>query len=70
MPPTGEERDNYIHAGSLVRREAVALSGVFERRIDPLRTQGDWFLWRNILRDGWQATKQKSIYRYRLHETN
>jgi cellulose synthase/poly-beta-1,6-N-acetylglucosamine synthase-like glycosyltransferase len=64
------ERDNYLHAGSLVRRDALLLSRVFEKSIDPLLTQGDWFLWRHVLRDGWTAAKQPGLYRYRQHSTN
>jgi hypothetical protein len=64
------ERDNHIHAGSLVRREALRLSRAFDLDIDPLLTQGDWFLWRQVLRDGWRACKQRALYRYRRHGAN
>lgn len=64
------ERDNFIHAGSLVRRDAIVLSRVFEKTFDPIYTQGDWFLWRHILRDGWLAAKQKAVYHYRQHAAN
>jgi len=64
------ERDNFIHAGSLVRREALRLSRVFEETFDPLKTHGDWFLWRRILRDGWTAARQGAAYRYRQHGRN
>ncbi len=64
------ERDNFIHAGSLVRREALRLSRAFEQTIDPLLTQGDWFLWRQVLRDGWTAAKQSALYGYRQHGAN
>ncbi len=64
------ERDNFIHAGSLVRREALEQSGVFERRIDPYLTQGDWFIWKHVLRGHWTARKQPSVYHYRQHGHN
>ena len=64
------ERDNFLHAGSLVRREALYLSRAFEHSIDPLLTQGDWFLWRHVLGDGWTAVKQPAFYKYRQHGTN
>lgn len=64
------ERDNFIHAGSLVRRDAIVLSRVFEKSFDPIYAQGDWFLWRHILRDGWLAAKQQAVYHYRKHDTN
>lgn len=64
------ERDNFIHAGSLVRREALEQSGVFELRIDPYLTQGDWFIWKHVLRSHWTARKQPSVYLYRQHGNN
>lgn len=63
-------RDNFIHAGSLVRRSAILLSRPFDRVIDPLETQADWFLWRHVLRKGQLARKQSSLYRYRQHGEN
>ncbi|MBN72689.1 MAG: hypothetical protein CME32_25830 [Gimesia sp.] len=62
--------DNFIHAGSLVLGEAIELSRVFEKKIDPLLTQGDWFLWREILGRTWTAKKQKALYHYRIHKSN
>lgn len=62
--------DNFIHAGSLVLSEAIELSRVFEKQIDPLLTQGDWFLWREILGRTWTAKKQKALYHYRIHKSN
>ena len=62
--------DNFIHAGSLVLSEAVELSRVFEKKINPLHTQGDWFLWREVLGRTWTAKKQKALYLYRIHKTN
>lgn len=64
------QRDNFIHAGSLVRREAVVRSEVFEKEIDPHVTQGDWFLWRHTLGRTWIAEKQESKYGYRIHRRN
>ena len=62
--------DNFIHAGSLVLSEAIELSRVFEKQIDPLHTQGDWFLWRETLGRTWTAKKQKALYHYRIHKSN
>ncbi|QDU10755.1 glycosyltransferase [Gimesia aquarii] len=62
--------DNFIHAGSLALSEAIELSRVFEKQIDPLLTQGDWFLWREVLGRTWTARKQKALYHYRIHKTN
>ncbi|WP_198000923.1 glycosyltransferase [Gimesia fumaroli] len=62
--------DNFIHAGSLVLSEAIQISRVFEKQFDPLLTQGDWFLWREVLGRTWTAKKQKSLYLYRIHQSN
>ncbi len=64
------QRDNYIHAGSLVLREALELSRVFEKQINPIHTQGDWFLWRGVLKENWIARKQSALYSYRIHGKN
>lgn len=57
---------NYIHAGSLVLRQAVEMSDVWK---SPYQTSwhGDWFLWRRVVGLGWQARKQPALYRYRRH---
>jgi cellulose synthase/poly-beta-1,6-N-acetylglucosamine synthase-like glycosyltransferase len=62
--------DNYFHAGSLVRREALELSRAFEHVFNPVHTQGDWFLWKRLLEDNWIARKQQGTYFYRQHATN
>jgi hypothetical protein len=62
--------DNYIHAGSLVRREALEDCRVFELTFDPRHTQGDWFLWRRVLTGRWTARKQTGVYLYRQHNRN
>lgn len=63
------ERENFIHAGSLVRREPIQIVGAFDVHSDrqvPAQT-ADWFLWRRIARAGWTAKKQSALYRYRRH---
>lgn len=62
--------DNYLHAGSLVLREALVQTQAFDKPIDPLLTQADWFLWRQVLQGAWRAEKQAGLYRYRQHGTN
>ena len=54
----------------MVRRETLVQSEVFSKEIDPKVTQGDWFLWRHALGRTWTARKQKSKYRYRMHDRN
>jgi glycosyltransferase involved in cell wall biosynthesis len=57
---------NYIHAGSLVLRQAVEMSNVWRSRCET-SWHGDWFLWRRVVDLGWQAKKQPALYRYRRH---
>ena len=59
-------QENFVHAGSLVRRTALEMSRVFE--IDcPPRANDDWFLWRRIVPFGWRLAKSSAVYRYRKH---
>lgn len=61
--------ENRIHAGSLVRRDALALSSALDVELPSkvASLTGDWWIWKCVLRDGWKATKQSSAYRYRRH---
>lgn len=61
---------NYIHNGSIVRREALEMSRALEVRCDSKRSHEDWLAWRRILEQGWKAKKQRGIYGYRRHEAN
>jgi glycosyltransferase involved in cell wall biosynthesis len=59
-------RENYIHAGSVVRRVAVESVRTLELPKLPLSLE-DWELWRAIMADGWRAVKTPSVYHYRKH---
>lgn len=59
-------RDNYIHAGSLVRRDALHTSAAFEQP-SATHSHADWTVWKRVVRYGWKAAKQPGIYRYRQH---
>ncbi len=61
--------NNRIHAGSLVRRDALALSGAFDVHLVPeiSRLTGDWWIWKNVLGNGWKSIRQSSTYHYRRH---
>jgi glycosyltransferase involved in cell wall biosynthesis/SAM-dependent methyltransferase len=61
---------NYVHNGSIVRREALEMSRALEIPCDSRRSHEDWLAWRRILEQGWKAKKQRSIYGYRRHEAN
>lgn len=63
-------RDNFIHAGSLVRRDALRLAGVFEVLDHQSPSHMDWTIWKRLARQGWIAAKQPELYRYRQHGNN
>lgn len=62
-------KDNFIHAGSLVRRDALRLSQPFSLPANS-STHADWILWKRVCNQGWLAAKQSAIYRYRKHGRN
>jgi hypothetical protein len=57
---------NFAHAGSLVRRVAAESARVFDQWLPP-EVLEDWWTWRQIFADGWQAAKSSAVYRYRRH---
>jgi GT2 family glycosyltransferase len=63
------ERQNFIHAGAIVRREAweAALAAVDDDWQPTISSHADWQVWRLLLRGGWQAAKSAAVYRYRRH---
>lgn len=62
-------RNNYIHAGAMVRREALQVTGAFDYSGPlPIMRTADWFLWLRVLRNGWSAYKAPPAYLYRQHE--
>ena len=61
---------NYVHNGSIVRREALEMSRALDVPCDSKRSHEDWLAWRRILEQGWKAKKQRGIYGYRRHEAN
>jgi len=60
------ETDNFMHAGSLVRRRAVELARGFDPPA-PHNSHADWFLWRRLGEAGFTAAKQPALYFYRRH---
>lgn len=67
MQPRPLTEDNYIHAGSLVRRSAIELSGI-EKFDVPNSQSEDWLMWRLLERDKWDFAKNPAIYHYRRHK--
>ena len=72
-PATSELADiselNFIHAGALVRRDAILLADAFNQG-GPSDRYEDWSTWRRIFAVGFCALKQTSFYRYRKHAEN
>lgn len=65
------ERENFIHAGSLVRREALVSSRALDTSMpNGMRGASDWYVWKRVCREGWKAEKQSSKYQYRIHDDN
>lgn len=60
-------RQNYIHAGAIVRRDALEVSRALYNT-GPYNRHEDWCAWKKVLSIGYKAKKQKSHYYYRKHE--
>ncbi len=63
--PCDIEFRNWIHAGAVVRRDALERSRAFE--IPNGRTSEDWETWKRVLRDGWGTARNPALYHYRKH---
>lgn len=57
---------NFIHAGSVVRRTALESCRAFDDQL-PEKVAEDWWTWRKVVRDGWRVAKSPALYRYRRH---
>jgi glycosyltransferase involved in cell wall biosynthesis len=62
------DRENFMHAGSLVRRMALEIADAF-REPDLLEAHEDWLVWRRVVAAGWIGSKQSAVYRYRRHSS-
>lgn len=60
------EGENFIHAGSIVRREALQIADAFGGPAPP-QAFADWHLWKKITRAGFIAAKSPASYQYRKH---
>lgn len=62
-------QENFIHAGSLVRRDALELTDGFSVTLDAQTASctADWWLWKCVTAGGWSARKQSGRYHYRRH---
>jgi hypothetical protein len=60
------DRDNFMHAGSLVLRRAIEIARAFDVP-RPLNPWADWSLWRRVCDAGFTGVKQPALYRYRRH---
>jgi hypothetical protein len=57
-------RWNPIHAGSMVRRQALLQAGGWS---ETLHQHADWVTWRAMLELGWKVIRSKGLYYYRMH---
>lgn len=63
--PIDINRGNYIHAGAVMRRQALDETQAFARPNHA--TSEDWETWRRILNAGWKAARNPATYFYRRH---
>lgn len=63
-------RRNFMHSGSLVRRDALRLSRAYDGPTSQSPAHADWMVWKRIARAGYVARKQQAVYRYRQHGQN
>ena len=62
------ERDNWIHAGSMVRRVVLTACGAYDQPTPARQSHADWYVWRHLLRHGWRVGRIKTpSYFYRRH---
>jgi glycosyltransferase involved in cell wall biosynthesis len=72
FPSSSQDKDadislsNFIHAGSLARRDAIEVADAFNHTGNPDRHE-DWMTWKKILDMGFIAVKQPYKYFYRKH---
>ncbi len=64
--PIEFDRDNFMHAGTLVRRRALEIADAF-RGPDVVDGHEDWLVWRRVIDAGWTGVKQSGVYWYRKH---
>ena len=60
-------RHNQVHAGAVVRREALDVSDAFSRPPGDAAAHEDWWLWRCVLEHGWRGVRSSAAYHYRRH---
>lgn len=60
-------RSNFVDAGSLIRRDALTVSDVWDRVPDCVTIPEDCYMFQQIAKAGWQFRKQTSRILYRTH---
>ena len=69
--PRELEWSNWIHAGSMVRRDALIMTEAYESQPPLITAHEDWFVWRRVVRGGWKVTAVPSAdYLYRRHSSS
>ncbi|QDU05681.1 putative glycosyl transferase [Gimesia chilikensis] len=60
-------RENFVDAGSLIRREALLNCDAWKDRFNERLLSEDYWMFQRITLDGWEFKKQKSHLNYRVH---
>lgn len=62
------DSQNYIHAGSMIRRNAMEVAEIFHKPVPNLQSHADWYMFRELVRRGWVVGQvQEPVYNYRIH---
>lgn len=61
-------RENFVDAGSLIRREALLNCDAWKDRFDERLLSEDYWMFQRLALDGWDFKKQKSHLNYRVHD--
>lgn len=61
-------RENFVDAGSLIRREALLNCDAWKDRFNERLLSEDYWMFQRIALDGWDFKKQKSHLNYRVHD--
>tara|TARA_R110000868_G_scaffold325463_1_gene586251 strand:+ start:6631 stop:10347 length:3717 start_codon:yes stop_codon:yes gene_type:complete len=61
-------RENFVDAGSLIRRDALLNCDAWKDRFDEQLLSEDYWMFQRLALDGWKFKKQKSHLNYRVHD--
>tara|TARA_R110000868_G_scaffold324794_1_gene585616 strand:+ start:6529 stop:10245 length:3717 start_codon:yes stop_codon:yes gene_type:complete len=61
-------RENFVDAGSLIRRDALLNCDAWKDRFNERLLSEDYWMFQRLAFDGWKFKKQKSHLNYRVHD--